>query len=88
MELKETKRLPTSVEINKTSPSERNDPDRKAIYNILYPLEENLDEKHSDSNSPEKKRGKPALETVSTLEWLNTWRPLEISQDSSPDPGK
>ena len=44
MELKETKHLPNSAEINVVNPSERNNSKDRGIYNILFtPAEEETD---------------------------------------------
>ena len=79
MELKEIKQLPTSLEINVVNPSKRNNSDSKRIYDTLFPEEEDVVEssivsQYSNNNLEERKFG-----TVSTLDWLQTWRSTEIS---------
>ena len=79
MELKETKHLSTSAELNVVTPSEKNNSQGQGIYNVLFPLEEKepdttVDNKYSDNNHK-----KPEFGYVSTLDWLNTWRSTEIS---------
>ena len=79
MELKEIKQLPSSLEINVVNPSKRNNSDSKRIYDTLFPEEEDvaessIDSKYSHNNHEERKFG-----TVSTLDWLQTWRSTEIS---------
>ena len=79
MELKETNHLRSSVDINVVKPSERNNSDRRSIYDMFFSAEEDeadnsINSKHSDNNDKERKFG-----NVSTLDWLQTWRPTEIS---------
>ena len=79
MELKETNHLLSSVDINVVKPSERNNSDKRSIYEMLFSTEEDeanniIDSKHSDINNDERKFG-----NVSTLDWLQTWRSTEIS---------
>ena len=79
MELKETKHLLSSVDINVVKPSERNNSDRQSIYDMFFSEKEDeannsINSKHSDNNYEERKFG-----NVSTLDWLQTWRSTEIS---------
>ena len=79
MELKETNNLLSSVDIDVVKPSERNNSDRKKIYDMFFSAEEDeadnsINSKHSDKNDKERKFG-----NVSTLDWLQTWRSTEIS---------
>ena len=79
MELKETKHLSTSTELNVVTPSEKNNSQSQGIYNLLFLPEEvepdtTVDEKISDNN-----RKKPEYGNVSTLDWLKTWRSTQIS---------
>ena len=79
MELKETNHLLSSVDINVVKPSERNNYDRESIYDMFFSAKEDevdnsIDSKHSDNNYEERKFG-----SVSTLDWLQTWRSTEIS---------
>ena len=79
MELKETTNSPTSVEINVHSRSKRNDPNDHRVYDILFPGIEDDGEPIVDKNGSQKNHEKPLFGSVSTLDWLTTWRPLEIS---------
>ena len=79
MELKETKHLSTSAELNIVTPSVKNNSQGQGIYNVLFPPEEGepdstVDDKYSDNNHK-----KPEFGNVSTLDWLNTWRSTQIS---------
>ena len=79
MELKETKHLSTSAELNVVTPSEKNNSQGQGIYNVLFLPEEGeqdttVDDKYSDNNHK-----KPEFGNVSTLDWLNTWRSTQIS---------
>ena len=79
MELKETKHLSTSAEMDAVTPSEKNNSQGQGIYNVLFPPEEGepdstVDDKYSDNNHK-----KPEFGNVSTLDWLNTWRSTQIS---------
>ena len=79
MELKETKHLSTSAELNVVTPSEKNNSQGHGIYNILFLPEEGepdttVDDKYSDNNHK-----KPKFSDVSTLDWLKTWRSTQIS---------
>ena len=79
MELKETTNLPTSVEINVQPSSERNDSNNNRVYDILFPGTEDAPDPTIDNERPQKDHEKPLFGSVSTLDWLTTWRPLEIS---------
>ena len=79
MELKEKTHLPSSPEINFVSPSERNHSDDRKIYDVILSSEDDLadttiDSQHSNDNDEKQKFG-----NVSTLDWLTTWRSVEIS---------
>ena len=79
MELKDTKRLSTSAELNVVTPSEKNNSQGQGIYNLLFLPEEEkqettVDDKYSDNN-----RKQPEFGNVSTLDWLKTWRSTQIS---------
>ena len=79
MELKETNHLLSSVDMNVVKPSERNNSDRRSIYNMIFSAEEEeadntINSKHSDVDNEKRKFG-----NVSTLDWLQTWRSTEIS---------
>ena len=80
MELKETKHLSTSAELNVVTPSEKNNSEGQGIYNILFLLKKrggtryDCRYKYSDNNHK-----KPEFGNVSTLDWLKTWRSTQIS---------
>ena len=79
MELKETKHLSTSAELNIVTSSEKNNSQGQGIYNVLFRPEEGeqdmtVDDKYSDNNHK-----KPEFSNVSTLDWLKTWRSTQIS---------
>ena len=79
MELKETTNLPASVEINVQTPSKRNGSSNQRVYDILFPLIEDEPAPIIDKDSSQKYNKKSLFRSVSTLEWLTTWRPLENS---------
>ena len=79
MELKKTNHLLGSVDINVVKRSERNNSDRRSIYDMFFSAEEDkadnkINSKHTDVNEEERTFG-----NVSTLDWLQTWRSTEIS---------
>ena len=78
MEVKETKQLSTSAELNIVTSSEKNKSQGQGIYSVLFLPEEGeqdttVDDKYSDNNHK-----KPEFGNVSTLDWLNTWRSTQI----------
>tara|TARA_B100000902_G_scaffold329485_1_gene326003 strand:- start:42 stop:281 length:240 start_codon:yes stop_codon:yes gene_type:complete len=79
MELKETTNLPASVEINLQPPSERNESNNQRLYNLLFPGIEDPPDPIIDKDISQQYDEKLLFRSVSTLEWLNTWRPIEIS---------
>ena len=79
MELKETKNLPTSVGKNGSPRSEKNDSDDHRVDDILFPVIEDGSDPSSVKDEAQKYHEQPLFRSVSTLDWLNTWRPLEIS---------
>ncbi len=79
MKLKETNHLLNSVDMNVVTPLERNNSDRRSIYDTLFSAEK--DGAHNsneitqiDVDNEERKFG-----NVSTLDWLQTWRSTKIS---------
>ena len=79
MELKETNHLLNSVDMNVVTPLERNNSDRRSIYDTLFSAEQDeagntVDSNHTDVDNEELKFG-----DVSTLDWLQTWRSTKIS---------
>ena len=80
MELKKTKNLPTSEKVNVTSPSERNNSNNSnRIYDVLFPLEDGSSDQNVENIISNKKYQKATFGSVSTLDWLKTWRSLETS---------
>ena len=79
MELKKTTKLPTSVEKNLQPRSERNDSYDQRGYNVLFPGIEDATDSIIDRDGSQKSHEKHLFVSVSTLDWLTTWRPLEIS---------
>ena len=79
MDLKETNHLLNSVDMNVVTPLERNNSDRRSIYDTLFSAEKDeasntVDSNHTDVDTKERKFG-----NVSTLDWLQTWRSTKIS---------
>ena len=78
MELKQTNFLSNSTDVNAIKPSERNNSDKRSIYETIFSAEDEadniIDNKPSYINNEERKFG-----NVSTLDWLQTWRSTEIS---------
>ena len=79
MELKEIPKLPTSVEINVQPSSERNDPNNHRVFDLLFPEIEDSTDATVEGDGPQKYHEKPLFGSVTTLDWLTTWRPLEIN---------
>ena len=77
MELKDTRNLHTSVEMGVTPVSERNDPKNQKAYDILFPPKEDEANPNIGSKNAYKNHNKIIFGSVSTLDWLNTWRSLE-----------
>ncbi len=79
MELKKTNHLLSSVEINVVNPSERNNSDKPNVYDITFSAEEDKADNIIDSNHSDTNREKQKFSNVSTMDWLQTWRSIEIS---------
>ena len=79
MELKETKHLSTSAELNVVTPSEKNNSQGKGIYNILFLPEDGEPDRTFDDKYFDNNHKKPEFGSVSTLDWLKTWRSTQIS---------
>ena len=79
MELKEANKLPNSVEINVSKLSERNNSGNRGAYEILFPPNKDSVDQNIENNYPDKDFEKPIFGSVSTLDWLQTWRSLKIS---------
>ena len=77
MELKNTRNLHTSVEVGVKAVSEKNDQKNQKIYDIIYPPKEDEANPNIGSKNPYKNYNKIIFGSVSTLDWLNTWRSLE-----------
>ena len=79
MELKETNSLPTSVGINVAMLSEKNNSGNHGAYEILFPPKEDRADQNIENHYPDKDSEKPIFGSVSTLDWLKTWRSIEIN---------
>ena len=79
MELKEANNLPTSVGINVERLSKRNNSGNHGVFEVLFPPKEDSAGQNIEETYPDKDFEKPILGSVSTLDWLKTWRSLEIS---------
>ena len=79
MELKETKHLSTSAELNVVNPSEKNNSKGQGIYNVLFLSEEAEPDKTADDKYSDNNHEKPEFQNISTLDWLKTWRSTQIS---------
>ena len=77
MELKDTRNFHTSVEIDVTPVSQRNDPKNHKVYDILFPPQEDEAIPNVGSKNAYKTHNKIIFGSVATLDWLNTWRSLE-----------
>ena len=79
MELKEANKLPTSLEINVSTLSKRNNSGNRGAYEILFPPTKDSVDQNTENNYPDKDFEKPIFGSISTLDWLQTWRSLKIS---------
>ena len=79
MELKETKNLPTSIKINVPPLSERNNSsdNNNRIYDVLFPPQDDTFDQNVEDMGSYKDYKKAKFGSVSTLDWLKTWRSLE-----------
>ena len=77
MENKDTSILKTSVQIGVTSVSERNDRKNHKVYDILFPPKEDEADPKIRSKNAYKSHNKVIFGSVSTLDWLKTWRSIE-----------
>ena len=77
MELKDTRNLHTSVKKGVTPVSERSDPENHKVYDILFPPKEDEANPNIVSKNAYENNNKNIFYSVSTLDWLNTWRSLE-----------
>ena len=78
MELKKANNLPTSVGIDVAMLSERNNSGNHRAYEILFSPKEDTADQNIEDNCPDEDFEKPIFGSVSTLDWLKTWRSLEI----------
>ena len=79
LELKGTKNLLTSVKTNVQPGSERNESNNQRVYDILFPGIEAPTDPIINNDGSHKHHEKALFGSVSTLDWLVTWRPLEIN---------
>jgi len=79
MDFKETKNSTTSVKIEVPKTSKKRDSDNREVYDILFPLKEDEALQNSENSISYNDHEKPKFGGVSTLDWLSTWRSLEIS---------
>ena len=79
MELKEANNSPTSVGKNVAMISDGNNSGNHRAYEILFAPKEDRADQNIENNYPDKDFEKPIFGSVSTLDWLKTWRSLEIS---------
>ena len=79
MDLKETKQLITSAEINLHAKSGKNKSDSQEVYNILFSEEERLSDTNTHSKHSSKAIDKRVFGNASTLDWIQTWRAFEIN---------
>ena len=79
MALKETNNVTTSVGINVAMLSERNNSGNHGTYEILFPPKDDSADQNIQNNYPDKDFEKPLFGSVSTLDWLKTWRSLDIN---------
>ena len=81
MELKETKNLPASVKLNVPPLSERNNSsdNNDRVYDVLFPPQDDTFDQNVEDMSSNKDYEKAKFGSVSTLDWLKTWRSLETN---------
>ena len=79
VEFKETRNIPSSIEFNSATPTERNYSNNREIYDVLFPTGEKDADTHLDNTFSHDSYEKQRFGNVSTLDWLKTWRPVEIS---------
>ena len=79
MELKETKHLSTSAEMDAVTPLEKNNSQSQGIYNLLFSPEKGEPDKTVDEKNYDNNQQKPKFGNVYTLDWLKTWRSTQIS---------
>ena len=77
MELKDTRNLDSSLEMGVSPVSESNDPKNHKVYDILFQPKEDEANSNIGSKNAYESNNKIIFGSVSTLDWLNTWRSLE-----------
>ena len=77
MELTEKTNIPSSLEINVTKLSERNYSKNYRVYDVLFPAKEDEPDPNIENENAIKGQKKSIFGSVSTLDWLKTWRSLE-----------
>ena len=90
MELRQTNHLSDSTDVKVVKPSEKNNSDKRGIYEMIFSADEDSKSSntHNESNHSNINKMGRKFGSVSTLDWLKTWRSTEINQVSSSDPGK
>ena len=79
MELKEATYSQNSVETKVGSLSDKNSSKRQDVFNVLFSSEDEGVDQEVPSEHSYKNNEKPKFRNVSTLDWLKTWRSIEIS---------
>ena len=79
MDLKETTHLPKLKEMNIVDPSEKNHSNNQKIYNVIFSSEDEFTDTTTDTKYSDNKKEERIFGNVSTLDWLKTWRSIEIS---------
>ena len=79
MELKKANSVPTSVGIDVAMLSERNNSRNHGAYEILFSPKEDSADQNIENKYPDKEFKRLMFGSASTLDWLKTWRSLEIS---------
>ena len=79
MELKKTNDLTAPAETKVPSISDRKEPNKYSVYDILIASKEDTSEQNIENKIVHKDHEKPIFSDVSTLDWLKTWRSLEVN---------
>ena len=77
MELKDTKNLSTTVEKGVTPVIEGNNSNNRKVYEILFPYKEDEANPNISNKNAHQSKETIIFGSVSTLDWLKTWRSLE-----------
>ena len=87
MEVKETKHLSTSAELNVVTPSEKNNSQGQGIYNLLFSPEEGKPDTTVDDKNYDNNHQKPEFGTF--LHWIGSKPAIDTNKLAvSSDPGK